>query len=120
MFYNISNHPSSKWTSEQLEAAKALGGEVVDVGFPNVSPYATPANIHNMAMTLVDTTGIQEGDVVHCMGETGLVIAIVGICLARGAKCVVSTSERKSREVLGANGTVEKVSEFKFVQFREV
>lgn len=34
MFINLTNHPSDKWSKEQLEAARKYG-EVVELVFPN-------------------------------------------------------------------------------------
>ena len=42
MFVNLSNHPSSNWTPEQISAA---GGNVVDLPFPQVLPDGDEAYI---------------------------------------------------------------------------
>ena len=38
MFVNLSNHPVESWGERQRSAAEAIGGEVVDFPFPEVSP----------------------------------------------------------------------------------
>ncbi len=48
MFINVSNHHSSKWSFKQTEAAKEYG-TIVDIPFPNVSPYYTKEEVENLA-----------------------------------------------------------------------
>ena len=49
MFVNLSNHPSGKWTAEQINAASRLYGEVRDLPFPAVPTLATPDDVAVMA-----------------------------------------------------------------------
>ena len=44
MLINLSNHPSSNWSGDQLDAAKKYG-EIVDLQFPNISPDASSNQI---------------------------------------------------------------------------
>lgn len=46
MFINVSNHPSSKWSQAQKDAA---GGEILDIPFPNINPRASTWEVEAMA-----------------------------------------------------------------------
>lgn len=114
MFINLSNHPSIGWSKEQLEAAQQYG-EIVDLSFPNVEPSFTTKNVNELADVIVE--GIKDLDatpVVHVMGEMTFTYAIVTRLKALDITCVASTTERIVQEENG-----KRISEFKFVQFRE-
>lgn len=116
IFINLSNHPSSGWGEEQLSAAIAYG-EIVDKAFPIVAPHATADDVKHLAEECVEHIleyGSPTNLTVHIMGEMTLCYAIISRLLARGIRCVASTTERIVTEVDG-----KKVSEFHFVQFRE-
>lgn len=119
MFINISNHPSSKWSKEQLEAA---GGKVniLDIPFPNVNPRSGLNAIEFLSQELASK--IEEvllntprhQTMVHVMGEMGLTYNLVRRLTRSGYAVVHSTTERlKVEKEDGTFGT-----EFRFVQFR--
>lgn len=115
MFINLTNHPSSGWSEVQLKAAQEYG-EVVDFSFPPIEPFYTSENINELANEVVE--GIRALDsnlVVHVMGEMTFTYAVVSRLKALGITCVASTTERLVK--MTPDG--KKVSEFKFVQFRE-
>lgn len=114
MFINLSNHPSIGWSKEQLEAAQQYG-EIVDLSFPNVEPSFTTKDVNELADVIVE--GIKDLDatpVVHVMGEMTFTYAVVTRLKALDITCVASTTERIVQEENG-----KRISEFKFVQFRE-
>ena len=115
MFINLTNHPSSGWSKEQLEAAQRYG-EIVDLSFPIVEPGFTSKDISELAGVVVG--GIKKLDpapVVHVMGEMTFTYAVVSRLKALGITCIASTTERNT--IMTSDG--KKISEFKFVQFRE-
>ena len=115
MFINLTNHPSSGWSEEQLNAAKQYG-EIVDLSFPNIEPYFTSKEINDLADITID--GIKTlgaAPVVHIMGEMTFTYAVVSRLKALGLPCVASTTERLVKMMPDG----KKVSDFKFVQFRE-
>lgn len=118
VFVNLTNHPSAMWSAEQLAAAERFG-QIIDMSFPTVPPEATADEVHLLAERLVkDVLRIKEDGhtiTVHVMGEHTLTCAVVAKLKAREVKCVASTSERDA--VMLPDG--KKISEFKFVQFRE-
>ena len=115
MFINLTNHPSSGWSEEQLKAAYEYG-KVIDISFPNIEPFFTSKEVEELAEIIVD--GISDLDthpVVHVMGEMTFTYAVVSRLRSMGIKCVASTTERLVKMMPDG----KKVSEFKFVQFRE-
>ena len=115
IFLNLSNHPSEGWSEEQLAAAHKYG-EIVDIHFPNIEPSFTSSMVNNLADDTVSTiTALGKDIVVHIMGEMTFTFAVVSRLKAMNIKCVASTTERNT--VITPDG--KKISEFKFVQFRE-
>ena len=117
-FINLSNHPSDKWSDEQLVAGKEYG-EIIDIQFPAIDP-----NISNQEMNiLVDEyyNLIQEYDhpVVMIQGEFVFTYRMVNKLKRNGIKAVTSCTARIVTEKFQADGTLEKTSLFRFVCFRE-
>jgi hypothetical protein len=118
MFINLSNHPSEKWGEEQKEEALLLGNDIVDIPFPNISPYLTSKEVDNLVaeycgkiISLLNNEGIAY---LHVMGELVFTHKIVDVFKnCPFIKCVASTTERN---VIEADG--KKTVTFKFVQFR--
>lgn len=131
MFINLTNHPSTKWTPEQLQAAEDLGGQIIDVPFPNVDPEGDEEYLNSLVakyfqrcedivVASIPNPRFRK-NFVHLMGETGF-------CARLGARLneihagpwpnftvIHSTTERK---VVENPETGEKTSVFKFVRFR--
>jgi hypothetical protein len=117
MFINVSNHPSAKWSAEQLSAAKALGGgEVRDIQFPNVPPAASMTDVAELATNLAAQIG--DTDVAMVQGEASLCYSLTMRLRKRGLRVVVACTERKVQEVTKIDGSVEKTAVFAFVGFR--
>ncbi len=112
MFINVSNHPSAKWSPEQLAAAVALGGEVSDLPFPNVPPTADEAEIATLATGLA--AKIPDGAVVMASGEFTLTYAIVRRLRERGMTVVAATTDRVKKETTPGNWEMV----FTFMKFR--
>lgn len=115
-FYNVSNHPSSKWTGLQRIATGC--SEIVDIQFPNIDPRANAYAVRKEAEKIfVRILGENAYDLqnVPCMvqGEFTFTFFLTNMLLACGANVVVATSERKVVE----KGN-EKVTTFEFVEFR--
>lgn len=115
MFINLTNHPSEGWSDEQLAAAHKYG-EIMDIHFPNIEPSFTSSMVNSLAENTIEVILTMGRDiVVHAMGEMTFTYAVVSRLKAMNIKCVASTTERNT--VITPDG--KKVSEFKFVQFRE-
>lgn len=114
---NFSNHPSSLWSEAQLSAAHAYG-EVVDLPFPQVNPNMSEKELQALSSQYVDKIlAMAKGDsiTVHVMGEMTFTFLVVTRLKEMGIKCVSSTTERNA----SMTDDGKKVSEFKFVRFRE-
>lgn len=116
MFINLSNHPSCKFTADQMTAAKTFG-DIVDVPFPNVAPYATAMEVDAMAAQKVSEIIYQYGTkcTIHVMGELTFCHSFVKYAKARNIRCISSTTERIAID----NPDGSKTSVFKFATFRD-
>ena len=118
MFINLSNHPSSNWSTEQKDAAARLGGEIVDLPFPVVEPSGDESYIAALADEYcgkVLEMAKVENTVVHLMGEMTLTFAIAQRLQAHNILCLASTTQRETIEYSDGH----KESFFKFVKFRK-
>ena len=116
MFINLTNHLSGGWSEEQLTAARQYG-EIIDLPFPIIEPTFTKDDILHLVKEYTDhIMEIKDREtVVHVMGEMTFTYAVVSRLKSLGIKCLASTTERNT--VITPDG--KKISEFKFVQFRE-
>lgn len=117
MFINLTNHPSSGWSKEQLEAALEYG-EIVDLPFPDIDEQATETEIKKLAdeyVSAIKCKGNANNLTVHIMGEMTFTYAMVSRLKALGITCIASTTERLVKMMPDG----KKISEFKFIQFRE-
>lgn len=117
LFINLSNHPSSSWNVEQVDAAKSFG-KIIDMAFPLVAPDSETEDLDALAKDIIDKimAYASENDVtVHVMGEMGLTYKIVKKLRACGIRCVCSTSYR----VVEDEGNGKRTVEFHFNKFRD-
>ncbi len=120
MLFNISNHPLSEWSAEQLTEAKRLWGGVEDIPFPQVDPDATTEQVNQLAEQLCElyvqiVERAEAGSAFHIMGELNFTFSIVTLLKQRGCRVYASTSHRQS--VVVSEGKMLK--SFCFHQFRE-
>jgi len=115
-FYNISNHPSSRWSTEQKEAALKIGSEIVDIAFPQIRAEASMDDVHALVNGIYQQ--IPEGSAVMVQGEFSFVLSFVALNQSQLKPHViyVGCSERNTVE----NEDGSKTSVFEFVQFRRV
>ena len=123
VFINVSNHPSNKWSSDQIKAAQDIvkNGPIVDAPFPQINPEFSSSDVIELADTftniLLDLIQEYEADYVvfHIMGEMNFTYNLVKNLNEEGYHCYASTTKRNVIE--DENGV--KTSVFEFVQFRE-
>lgn len=119
MLINLSNHPSAKWPKNQKTASEKLFGSVADFPFPAINPAWTNEQVEALAEEkLNECIGMltkTKNNAIHIMGEMTFTFAFVNLAKQKGITCVASTTER----LVETNDKGEKVSVFKFVQFRE-
>jgi hypothetical protein len=117
MFFNITNHPHEKWGERQLEEARRLGGEIVDIPFPNVPPELDTGELNDLAYSVIKQVREKQDqgrqNVALVQGEHTLTFALVRLLLDIGVVPVAATSERRVTETPQG-----KVSVFEFCQFR--
>lgn len=117
MLINFSNHPSSRWEDEQIQAAGRYG-EVHDLPFPNVDPLATSNDIQALACRYAEQMLALSPTAVLCQGEFGLAFAVVNKLKQAGVLCIHACSKRDVVETQDESGCTTRVSVFRFVQFR--
>jgi len=120
MLINLSNHPIACWSQSQLEEAKMLYADVMDMPFPTVPPQSDEAFIADLAqeyqekcLSTLHQFPLQK-NAIHVMGEMTLTFALVSLLLKDGVDCVASTTERIVTSIQGKD-----VPEFRFVRFRK-
>lgn len=114
MILNISNHPSQKWTTEQLKNARDEYLDILDLPFPNIPPDFTTKQINELAGEYLEIIQKKSPNAVHLMGEMTFTHTLVNKLKAANIKCVASTTNRIVEEKEG-----RKIVQFQFVQFRE-
>lgn len=119
-FVNFTNHNSSKWGQDQLEAAKAYGN-IIDIPFPMVSPVATKEDIQELAEKSVQDILDASPSVVMVQGEMTLVYAVVKRLQDNGIKCVAACTRRRTDEEIQqlAAAGLTREGMFAFMGFRE-
>jgi hypothetical protein len=117
MLINLSNHPSSLWSEEQLFAA-SIYGEIYDISFPAIDANGDEQYISILADTYKDKVLQLSGNekiYVHVMGEMTFVYAFLERMRKLSIICIASTTKRIATE--SEDG--KKESLFKFVRFRK-
>lgn len=117
MFINLSNHPSSLWKENQINAAMRYG-VIVDLPFPVVKEEARPSDIIILVKDYcrkIDEIASNKPCTVHTMGEMTFTYAMVNALKAKGYTCVASTTKRIVEELPDGVKNVK----FEFCQFRE-
>ena len=118
-FINFTNHPSNKWSKEQIAAAKEIG-DVYDIPFPNVDPEGDEDYIKLVANDYVKRILVNKPSAVLCQGEMTLAFTVASILLAEhGIPVIAACSERIVTEVAEESGEIRKQSYYKFKKFRE-
>lgn len=117
MVINFSNHPSTLWTSEQLQAISQYGA-VVDLSFPNIDPKGDSEYIKNIAQEYIKEIEQLEPThhaTIHIMGEMTFCFHIIPQLQQLGYRCIASTTER----IIDYTPEGTKQVKFQFSQFRE-
>lgn len=113
MLLNLSNHPFISWSEKQSQVALDTYGEVVDLQFPQVGPYANEADIEKLTFIFVNKIVKMKPQAVHIMGEMTFTFQMVHKLLSLGIPCIASTTNRKAVVEDG-----KKISVFEFARFR--
>ena len=119
IFVNFSNHPSSRWSEEQLKVAGQQYGEIVDVPFPSLDPCMDERAIAEIGEDCIEKILELSPCAVMCQGEFTLTFYVVNRLINKGITCVSACSERSSVEMMQEDGSVRKESLFLFRGFRK-
>ena len=119
-FVNFSNHVSSKWGQDQLNAALKFGN-VVDISFPMVNPAATKEDIQKLAEKSVVDILAADPSTVMVQGEATLVYAVVQRLQSKGIPCIAACTRRRTDEEIQqlAAAGLTREGMFAFMGFRE-
>jgi hypothetical protein len=115
---NFTNHPSDLWGEKQKSEALKYG-EIIDIPFPKIDAGLDEEEIKNMAFEYLKKIYVLKPKAVICQGEFTLVYAVVTALREKGVKVLSACSERKVKETIMDDGTVQKTAIFDFVKFRE-
>lgn len=125
MFFNVSNHPifteKSTWSKEQREIAEIIGGQLVDIPFPTVTPDMPNSQIASIAREVArDLKGMagESKSAAMVAGEYATTIQIVAELQKVGIPCYFGQSERIAEE-REENGQVVVIHKFVFRNFRK-
>lgn len=117
---NISNHPSEKWSEQQ----KANWDEIIDIPFPQIPPEATLDKVINMARSMFDSIFNKIDNprdyAFHVTGEFSFVFNFVSLLKEHNLRAVIACTQREVQEKTMEDGTTQKVSVFKFIQWRDM
>lgn len=117
VFINFTNHPSEKWSEEQLCAARAIG-TVTDLKFPDIPTDIAPDSFDSLVEEyrnkILELCRGRKGTV-HIQGEMTFVFRMVTELKARHIRCVASVTKRNTVDL--GNGKSQSV--FVFEGFRE-
>jgi hypothetical protein len=118
IFVNCTNHPSSRWSKEQLEEAEKMG-RVVDIAFPNVDPHSTEEEIRRLAEETVQSILHEKPAAVLCQGEFTLTHALTAKLQEFGIPVYAACSDRNVIEETDADGNTIRKTVFVFAGFRK-
>jgi hypothetical protein len=118
MLINFTNHPSEKWSAEQIRAA-GVYGEIKDLPFPSVDPAADEAEVEAAAEEYAGRIAEMSPAAVLCQGEFTLCYGVVRRLSEKGIRVMAACSARDVTEKETEAGNTEKFAVFNFVRFRE-
>ena len=118
MLVNFSNHPSQGWSTEQ-RAAAACYGDILDLPFPNVPADSDTQAVAALADDYCERIRSLGAQAVLVQGEMSLAFAVAGRLQRGGVTALCACSERVCETAVLADGSTERRSVFRFVQFRQ-
>lgn len=113
MLLNLTNHPSSNWSPEQISLALQTYAHIIEIPFPSIPPDYSSSELDTLVKEFTGRVLALSPDVVHIMGEMTFTYRLVNRLKAAGIPCIASTTSRITEEKDGV-----KLSKFMFVQFR--
>ena len=108
MFINFTNHPSNRWSGNQISAAEKYG-KITDVPFPAVDPAATSEEIKQLADEKTAELIALDPSAVLCQGEMSLCFAMTSRLKKAGIKVLCATTERRIKITRDENGEEKEI-----------
>ncbi|MCR4611984.1 MAG: hypothetical protein K5644_08820 [Lachnospiraceae bacterium] len=118
MFINLSNHPSDRWSKEQLVAAQKYG-EIIDIAFPKIDANCSEEDVDKIVEDYYKKVLEYDNPTVMVQGEFTFTYRLVSKLKEKGLNVLASCTQREVEIVDNPDGTVNKTSIFKFVRYRE-
>lgn len=118
VFVNFSNHPSARWSKEQLATAEKFG-QVIDEPFLAVPADMDEDGVARLADEAVDRILAHRPVAVLCQGEFTLAFAVTERLKAAGIVVLAASSDRVIETEADENGETRKVTVFRFTRFRK-
>lgn len=87
--------------------------DVEDLPFPAINPYLSSDDLDNLVAEYASKVLALNPAAVHIMGEMTFTHRLVNVLKTKGILCLASTTERIATVENGV-----KISQFKFIQFR--
>ena len=117
-FINHTNHSSAQWSQEQRIAAEKYG-EIVNLSFPNIGADWNEEKISQFVEINAKKIIEMNPAAVLCQGEYNYTYSMINYLKRNNIVVLAAASERVVDEKVQPDGTTQKVSSFKFVQFRQ-
>ena len=114
MLLNLSNHPSSKWSTAQKQIALEQYGTIKDIPFPNIPPEYDNVAVKKMANAYFEKIIRLQPKAVHLMGEMTFTYTLVKQLKANKIICIAATTER-----LVVEKGDKRIVQFNFFRFRK-
>ena len=119
MLINLSNHPSEKWSENQLCAAHEAYGDIMDFPFPEIDAAASEDEICTLALDTANEITAIGPTAVLCQGEYSFTFAVTAGLIRRGIPVICATSVRRAIDAPMPDGSTQKQIIFRFERFRE-
>ncbi len=116
-FINISNHPSSQWTDEQILAASEYG-QIIDIPFPQITPGITSQEMDMLVDNTINTIQSLHPAAILVQGEYIFTYRLVRNLKLRNFHVYAAQSVRDVVEIHKPDGTYKDVH-FHFSGFME-
>ena len=117
-FINHTNHPSTQWSKDQKEMAEKYG-KIIDFPFQSVGADWNKNKISQFAEINAKKIIEMNPAAVLCQGEYNYTYAMINYLKQNDIVVLAAASERVVDEKVQPDGTTQKMSSFKFVQFRQ-
>lgn len=124
MLINLSNHPSNNWGSGQRNAAAAYG-KILDLKFPLIQADDTSEDIDDLVSKKMKevlrllSASDDKNHAVMVEGEFVFTYRMVNALKEKQIRALAAVTQRIVKEEKQSDGSIRKISEFRFEGFRE-